>query len=71
MGLGASVWSKNVAKAYEIAARIETGTVWINQHMALNPVAPFGGHKESGIGVELGLDGLKSYCNKQVIFVAR
>jgi acyl-CoA reductase-like NAD-dependent aldehyde dehydrogenase len=44
-----------------------SGTVWINQHENLTGNIPFGGYKESGFGVEFGLEGLKSYCNVQVI----
>ena len=68
MGLGASVWSSDLVKARQIAEQLEAGSVWINTHMELNPLAPFGGHKQSGIGCEMGLHGLKLYCNTQTIF---
>ncbi|KAM5341357.1 hypothetical protein ACJ41O_014388 [Fusarium nematophilum] len=67
MGLGASVWSNDVGQADRISKQLEAGTVWINNHLDLRPSAPFGGHKYSGIGSELGISGLKSYCNMQVI----
>lgn len=69
MGLGASVWSNDLGEATRIARQLEAGSVWLNAHQEGNPLAPFGGHKESGIGFEWGLDGLKSYCNVQVLFV--
>lgn len=69
MGLGASVWSKDVKKAEQFGRDLEAGTVWINGHFEINPLVPFGGHKESGIGVEWGANGLKEYCNVQSMFV--
>ena len=66
-GLGASVWSKNVHRAAQIAERIESGSVWINHHMAKKADAPFGGFKESGIGVENTELGMAEFTNVQVI----
>lgn len=66
-GLGGSVWSNNLELAREIAGKIETGTVWINQNMDLSMNAPFGGVKSSGQGRELGIWGLKAYCDQVVI----
>ncbi|KAI5459317.1 Aldehyde/histidinol dehydrogenase [Mariannaea sp. PMI_226] len=65
MGLGASVWTKDLDKAASVAKQIEAGSVWINTHFDLTPMATFGGHKESGIGSELGASGLKAFCNVQ------
>lgn len=67
-GLGGSVWTRDVAKGREIAARMECGSVWINKHGAIQPNAPFGGTKTSGLGVEFGEEGLKEYTDVQVIF---
>ncbi|KKY33158.1 putative betaine aldehyde dehydrogenase [Diaporthe ampelina] len=69
MGLGASVWSNDISKATRVAKEIQAGNVWINTHFDLSPMAPFGGHKESGIGTEWGLNGLKAFCNVQTLFV--
>ena len=69
MGLGASVWSNDLDEATRIARRMEAGSVWINTHQEGDPRAPFGGHKESGIGYEWGLGGLKAYCNVQSLFL--
>jgi acyl-CoA reductase-like NAD-dependent aldehyde dehydrogenase len=66
-GLGASVWSKDGARASEVAKQIDAGTVWINQHVALSPHAPFGGAKWSGIGEAGGRWGLDSFMQKHVI----
>jgi len=67
VGLGASVWSSDRAAARSVAARIQAGTVWINNHGAVDPRIPFGGAKSSGYGVEFGVDGLKALGQPQVI----
>jgi phenylacetaldehyde dehydrogenase len=66
-GLGASVWSSDPAKARKVAALIEAGTVWINKHGAVDPRVPFGGVKQSGYGLEFGVEGLKHLGAPQVI----
>jgi acyl-CoA reductase-like NAD-dependent aldehyde dehydrogenase len=68
-GLAASVWSRDTAKARAIAERIEAGTVWINEIHSFSPHVAFGGHKQSGIGIENALDGLAEYTNAQTIVV--
>jgi phenylacetaldehyde dehydrogenase len=67
VGLGASVWSSDAAQARKVAARIEAGTVWINKHGAVDPRVPFGGAKQSGYGLEFGVEGLKALGVPQVI----
>ncbi|MFF1881564.1 aldehyde dehydrogenase family protein [Pseudarthrobacter sp. NPDC058196] len=67
VGLGASVWSQDLAAAREVAGRIQAGTVWINRHGAVDPRIPFGGAKQSGYGVEFGVEGLKALGVPQVI----
>lgn len=69
-GLGASVWSSDIAKAADVATRLESGTVWVNQHCALDPAVPFPAHKESGLGVEGGIEGLHAYTALQVVNIA-
>jgi acyl-CoA reductase-like NAD-dependent aldehyde dehydrogenase len=70
-GLGGSIWSTDLEKAYQLATRMESGTVWVNKHADLAPNVPFGGAKGSGIGVELGEEGLAEFTQLQVINVAR
>jgi len=67
VGLGASVWSADLPAAREVAARIQAGTVWINKHGAVDPRIPFGGAKQSGYGLEFGVEGLKALGVPQVI----
>ncbi|KAH7305147.1 aldehyde dehydrogenase [Rhexocercosporidium sp. MPI-PUGE-AT-0058] len=69
MGLGASVWSNDLKEAARIAKQLEAGSVWVNAHMELAPTAAFAGHKQSGIGAENGITGLKAYCNVQVLYL--
>jgi len=68
MGLGGSVWGPDLEAAKRVAARIEAGSVWINKHGAIQPNVPFGGVKQSGFGVEFGVDGLKEFTTAQSVF---
>ena len=70
-GLGASVWSGDVDRAIAVADRIESGSVWVNQHVAIGPHIPMAGVKSSGLGVEQSLEGLAEYTQISVINVAR
>jgi acyl-CoA reductase-like NAD-dependent aldehyde dehydrogenase len=70
-GLGGSVWGDDPDQAARYASQLECGTAWVNQHGTLHPLAPFGGIKGSGIGVEFNIDGLKEYTTVQVVNVAR
>jgi len=70
-GLAGAVWTADAEKGVEVAERMETGTVWVNEFMHLSPFAPFGGHKQSGIGAEYGIDGLKEFTYPQVITIKR
>ncbi|RZU60492.1 aldehyde dehydrogenase family protein [Zhihengliuella halotolerans] len=67
VGLGGSVWSADRDRAIEVASRIQSGTVWINKHGAVDPRMPFGGMKQSGFGLEFGVEGLKHLGAPQVI----
>ncbi|AWY01471.1 aldehyde dehydrogenase [Marinomonas primoryensis] len=67
-GLGGSVWSNDKQAAAKIAGQMECGTVWINKHGAIQPNAPFGGIKSSGLGVEFGEEGLLANTTIQCIF---
>jgi acyl-CoA reductase-like NAD-dependent aldehyde dehydrogenase len=68
-GLGASVWSKDLARAESMARRLEAGSVWVNSHFDVDARVPFGGWKESGVGMEWGMEGLKSYTNSRSLWV--
>ena len=68
-GLGGSVWTSDPERGEAVAERVQTGSIGIN-HYTLDPVAPFGGVKASGIGRELGPEGLAAYQQLQSIFQA-
>ncbi|KAM0541238.1 hypothetical protein ACHAPJ_013326 [Fusarium lateritium] len=71
MGLGASVWTANNDLGLKIAEGLDVGSVWLNEHLGIQPTATFGGHKKSGIGREWGVDGLRGYCNSRTLFMKR
>jgi len=68
-GLGSSIWSKDIDKAYDLACHMNAGTVWINNHTELNPAVPFGGAKQSGMGMELAAEGLAEFTQLHVVHV--
>jgi acyl-CoA reductase-like NAD-dependent aldehyde dehydrogenase len=68
-GLGASVWTADVSRALRVTRRLQAGDVWVNTHYVRQSETPFGGWKESGIGRELGMAGLREYIAfKRVAF---
>jgi len=71
VGLSGSVWSSDIDRAYELASRMEVGTSWVNNHAELDPSVPFGGAKDSGMGVEFSDEGLAEYTQLQVVSVAK
>jgi acyl-CoA reductase-like NAD-dependent aldehyde dehydrogenase len=66
-GLGASLWTRDIARARDLAGRLEAGSVWINRHGGNAKDVPFGGAKYSGYGREQGVIGLHSYMEMQVV----
>jgi len=70
-GLGGSIWSADRERAYDLAGRMESGTVWINKHLDFGPNIPFGGAKQSGLGVEFAEEGLAEFTQIHVINEAK
>jgi len=70
-GLGGSVWSSDRNRAFGAATRINADTVWVNKHLDLGPDTPYAGAKQSGIGTELGREGLEEFTQATIINVAR
>ncbi len=70
-GLGASVWCRDEARGLAIAHRLEAGTVWVNEIHTISPHKPMAGHKQSGLGVEQGLEGLLEYTLPQTVSLKR
>jgi acyl-CoA reductase-like NAD-dependent aldehyde dehydrogenase len=60
-GLTAGIWASDYEEAGEVAARLQAGTVWINNWHMIDPALPFGGFKQSGVGRELGPQALDEY----------
>ncbi|MCB0977518.1 MAG: aldehyde dehydrogenase family protein, partial [Acidimicrobiales bacterium] len=65
-GLCGSVWGGDAAEAADVARRVQTGTIGVN-HFAMAFGAPFGGFKDSGLGRELGPEGLEAYLQSKSI----
>jgi aldehyde dehydrogenase (NAD+) len=68
-GLGGSVWTADADHGTDVARRIQTGPIGVNQYLP-DPAAPFGGVKGSGLGRELGPEGLVAYQQLQSIYLA-
>ncbi len=66
-GLAAMVWTKDLAKAHNVSKRLRCGTVWVNTYGGFYNEAPFGGYKQSGIGRELGKEGLCAHTETKHI----
>lgn len=68
-GLAAGVWTRDLARAHRVAARLEAGTVWINSYGNLPNAAPFGGYKGSGFGRDGGREALSEYSQVKNVYV--
>jgi acyl-CoA reductase-like NAD-dependent aldehyde dehydrogenase len=70
LGLGGSIWTSDLERGIEVASRIESGTVWVNTHVALPFDVPFGGAKQSGLGQQGGIDGMKDFTQVRIVNAA-
>jgi acyl-CoA reductase-like NAD-dependent aldehyde dehydrogenase len=68
-GLAAGVWTQNISQAHRFAQAVKAGTVWINGYGMIDPAAPFGGYKESGIGREMGKEAINLYTQVKTVWV--
>ena len=70
-GLGGTVWSSDPKRAQEVAMKIDSGIVWVNSHMNVSPLIGTGGAKQSGMGLELGVEGMEEFTQRHLVFVAK
>ncbi|MBD9516540.1 MULTISPECIES: aldehyde dehydrogenase family protein [unclassified Pseudomonas] len=68
-GLGASIWSNDLAAVHRMVPRIKSGSVWVNCHSALDPALPFGGFKMSGVGREMGAAAIEHYTELKSVLI--
>lgn len=69
-GLAAGIWTRDIPYALQLADRLECGTVWINTYKVFSIATPFGGFKQSGLGREKGLQGIKAWMQQKSIYLA-
>ncbi len=68
-GLAAAVWTRDIGKAHAVAERVKAGTVWVNCYNVVDPAAPFGGYKMSGLGRELGEQAFDAYTETKTVTI--
>jgi (Z)-2-((N-methylformamido)methylene)-5-hydroxybutyrolactone dehydrogenase len=68
-GLGAGVWTSDMARAFRMSEAIEAGTVWVNTYRAVSFMAPFGGMKDSGLGRENGAETIEEYLETKTTWI--
>ena len=66
-GLAAGIWTRDYARAWRVARALQAGVVWINTYKQLSISVPFGGYKESGIGREKGISGMRLYQQSKAL----
>lgn len=69
-GLAASIWTTNLKAGHRVASQIQAGTVWLNLHNFVFPSVPYGGYKDSGIGRELGREGLLALTQTKSVMLS-
>ncbi|MFD0852579.1 aldehyde dehydrogenase family protein, partial [Actinomadura adrarensis] len=67
--LGSAIWTRDIARAHRVAARLEAGMVWVNDHHRLDPSSPWGGLKESGIGREGGWESFHDFTHVRAVTI--
>ncbi|MHC1478692.1 aldehyde dehydrogenase family protein [Frateuria aurantia] len=70
-GLGGSVWGRDTQAAVAVANRLDTGMVWVNEIHTQGVDIPFGGHKQSGLGTEHGLEGRQLFTNPKTVLIRK
>lgn len=68
-GLGAGVWTSDIGRAFRMAERIQSGTVWVNTYRAVSYMSPFGGYKDSGLGRENGIEAIDDFLQTKSVWI--
>ena len=68
-GLGAGVFTENLARAHRVSQNIHSGIVWVNTYRAISPISPFGGFKQSGGSREAGIDAIHEYTRTKTTWI--
>ncbi|MCT1446821.1 aldehyde dehydrogenase [Brevibacterium casei] len=68
-GLAAGVWTTNLARSMRMSQRLEAGTIWINMYRAMSPMSPRQGFKNSGVGIEHGIESMHEYTRLKSIWI--
>ena len=68
-GLGAGVFTENLARAHRVTRKVRSGIIWVNTYRAVSPLAPFGGFKQSGGSREAGIDVIYDYTRTKTIWI--
>ncbi len=69
-GLSGSLWTRDGARQLRVARALRTGAIGVNSNSSVFPQAPFGGYKQSGVGKELGMEGLVHNTELKSVFVS-
>jgi len=68
-GLGAAIWTRDVARAHRVSRQLRSGTIWINDYHRIDPASPWGGFKLSGYGRENGSEAIGMFTEPKSIWV--
>lgn len=68
-GLAMGIWTNDLRRSLRVSEKLESGIIWVNDHHRINPAAPWGGVKMSGIGKENGIDSYLNFTNEKTIII--
>jgi len=68
-GLAGGVWTQDIKRAFRVARAVKAGYIWVNTYGGIVPETPYGGFKQSGMGRELGLEGIDNYLETKCVNV--